>query len=124
MKKSTLSFLGQDVFDKQNSVPKENKNKFKTFDWDKAAQIIKEKLKTNPNLLAEAGLQEDWEYTGGTIFEDGKPDSDSYTYLSSNWAIPTLIVDNEEIPCYTEDENTRFTEKSKWDEISLKILNN
>lgn len=99
----------------------------KTFDWDKAAEIIRENLKLYPDLTASAGLQGDWDYTGGTIFRDGKPYMDSYTYLSSGWAVPTLIIesDDEEIletPCYLED--SRFTADSKWDEISLKILNN
>lgn len=123
MKESKLSFaegfLGNDA-----AIARAKRNKFKTFDWDKAAEIIKEKLKTDKNLVAEAGLEGDWDYTGGVIFENGKPNSDDYTYLSSNWAIPTLIInDEEEIPCYTEDENTRFHSESKWDELSLSILN-
>ena len=70
----------------------------KAFDWDKAAEIIK-----------------------------NKPDLDSYTYLSSNWAIPTLILswddeEQEEIDCWSET-NERFNADSKWDQISLDILN-
>lgn len=99
----------------------------KAFDWDKAAEIIKNKFKLYPDLLAEAGLQGDWDYTSGTIFENGKPDLDSYTYLSSNWAIPTLILswddeEQEEIDCWSET-NERFNADSKWDQISLDILN-
>lgn len=97
--------------------------KFMYFDWDKAAELIKDRLKTNPELTAEAGLEGDWAYTAGVIFEDGKPNSDDYTYLCSNWATPTLIIDDyEEIECYTTDEGTRFNSDSKWDDISLKIL--
>lgn len=40
-----------------------------TFDWIKAAKIIKETGATE----ASAGLRGDWGYTGGQIFVDGKP---------------------------------------------------
>ena len=64
-------------------------SKAKVFDWDKAAQLIKER---KPEI-AEAGLSGDWEYTGGEIYCDGKPvpQDDTYTYLSSIWATPCLI---------------------------------
>lgn len=70
-------------------------------------------------------MQGDWEYTGGCIFEEGKPTNDNYTYLSSNWAIPTLILswegnEEEEIDCYTEED--KFNCDSEWSEDSLKIL--
>ncbi len=71
-------------------------------------------------------MQGDWNYTGGTIFRDGKPTNDEYTYLKSNWAKPTLILiwdgeEQEEIECLTES-NDRFGSKTKWDEKSLNIL--
>ena len=50
------------------------------FDWQKAARIIKErKAKT-----ASAGLQGDWEWTGGKILKDGEPINrdETYTYLA------------------------------------------
>lgn len=121
MKKSELSFLGADVIAKQTAIPEELKNKFKYFDWNKAAEIIKERLKTSPNLVAEAGLQGDWNYTGGVIFEDGKPTNDSYTYLCSNWAIPTLEIDGEDMDCYTTEDD-KYDSDSKWDDESLAIL--
>lgn len=97
----------------------------KAFDWDKAAKLIKEKFETHKDLIAEAGLEGDWSYTGGEIFEDGKPTNDNYTYLQSNWAIPTLILtyngESEEIECWVE-ANERFKEDTKWDDISLNIL--
>lgn len=101
-------------------------NPQQAFNWDKAAEIIKDRLKEHPNLRAEAGLEGDWNYTGGVIFEDGVPVTDDYTYLASNWAIPTLILtydggDEEAIPCYIE-KNGRFSEDTKWDEESLSIL--
>lgn len=117
MKKSELSFFGSDVFAKQASVPASDKNKFKYFSFKKAAEIIKEKLKTNPDLVAEAGLQGDWNYTGGIIFENGKPTNEHYTYLSSNWAIPTLEIDGEDVDCFTTEDSP-----SEWEEKSLEIL--
>jgi len=99
----------------------------KAFDFDKAAIIIKDRLLKYPDLIAEAGLEGDWNYTGGIIFENSNPVSNSYTYLASNWATPTLILswdgmEQEEIECSCE-QNDRFNSSSKWDEISLKILN-
>lgn len=97
------------------------------FDWDLCAQLINKYYKEHKDLEAEAGLQGDWNYTGGVIFKNGKPVSDSYTYLSSDWATPTLILswdgeDQREFVCSTE-ESERFSCDSKWDAISLAILN-
>lgn len=78
---------------------------FKQFDWDKAARIIAErKPKT-----ARAGLAEDWGCTSGRIWEDGKPvpEDDTYVYLSSNWATPILVLDDdEEIVCMKSGEDS------------------
>jgi hypothetical protein len=125
MKQSTLSFA-EGFLGKNAKIATKKGNIQKAFNWDKAAEIIKENLKQHPNLIAEAGLQGDWEYTGGVIFENGKPTNENYTYLSSNWATPTLILEwdeeeQEEIECFVE-ENDRFNSKTKWDETSLSIL--
>jgi len=100
--------------------------KQKAFNWDLAAAIINKCYKDHPDLVAEAGLQGDWSYTGGVIFADGHAIVYEYTYLSSNWATPTLILswdgrEQKELDCFCE-ENERFTSGSKWDEMSLKIL--
>jgi hypothetical protein len=125
MKESNLSFA-DGFLGIQADVARARCAKVKAFDWDKAANLIKENLKQYPNLVAEAGLQGDWDYTGGTIFEKGKPTNDSYTYLASNWATPTLILTNDgdeicEVDCSIE-RNDRFDSDSKWDESSLSIL--
>lgn len=120
MKKSELSFM--DVFTGSRASEAQARGAiFMAFDWDKAAAIIKEALKTNPNLVAEAGLQGYWNFTGGIIFEDGKPTNDNYTYLQSNWAEPTLEINGEDIECWTE-ANERFKEDTKWDKTSLDII--
>lgn len=127
MKESNLTFA--EGFSSSNYDSAKSKGATQmAFDWDKAAKIIKEALKSDKNLIAEAGLQGDWEYTGGVIFKKGKPVSDSYTYLSSNWANPTLSIEysngfEKEFDCFVKQgENGRFDEDSKWDEESLEIL--
>lgn len=126
MKKSELTFLeGFDPIGK-GVVNRALGNPLRTFNWDKAAIIIREYFNLHPDLKAEAGLQGDWDYTGGVIFENGKPTNDEYTYLSSNWSIPTLILswdgcEQKEIELYC-DEDSRFYSSSKWDETSLSFL--
>lgn len=64
MKQSNLTFK-ESFFGIQAKQAKREGKTQKAFDWDKAAKIIKEKYEKFPNLIAEAGLQGDWEYTGG-----------------------------------------------------------
>ena len=73
-------------------------NPLKVFDWNKAAELIKER---NPQQ-ASAGLAGDWGYTGGEIYSDGKPipSEDTYTYLASTWATPELDMDGDVVDCY------------------------
>jgi hypothetical protein len=99
----------------------------RAFDFDKAAAIIREAYKSDPGLRAEAGLAGDWGYTAGVIFENGQPVANQYTYLSSNWAEPTLMLTasdgtETEIACFALAEGSRFTSDSKWDDDSLSIL--
>ena len=89
------------------------------FDWNKAARIIKER---KPKL-AEAGLRDDWEWTGGTIYKDGKPIKNDYTFLASTWAVPELKVDGEIIECYKmQSEVPEWGSESKWPMSSISIL--
>lgn len=89
------------------------------FDWDKAAEIIKDR---QPQC-ASAGLSQDWEYTSGKIFEDGKIVTDYYTYLASTWATPELDIDGEVISCYKmQSEVSDWNSETKWPESALKIL--
>lgn len=90
----------------------------KVFDWDKAARIIKYMGATR----AWAGLDEDFEWTGGIILEDGEIVKDSCTFLASIWATPTLYVGGEEIPCYVMQSQTEWNEDTKWPESAVKIL--
>lgn len=89
------------------------------FDWDKAARLIRER---KPEC-AGAGLRGDWEYTGGTIYESGKPVMNDYTYLSSTWAVPELDMDGEIVNCYRmEHEVPGWNSNTKWPQSALDIL--
>jgi hypothetical protein len=88
------------------------------FDWNKAARLIKE----NEPEEAGAGLQNDWEWTGGTIYKNGKPVTNSYTYLASTWATPELDMDGFKQPCFLMASRTDFTKDTKWPESALAIL--
>lgn len=89
------------------------------FDWDKAAQII---LETDAKYAA-AGLRDDWEYTGDTIYRDGQPVNDADTYLSSTWAVPELEVNGDIIPCYKmASEVPGWDAKTLWPASALAIL--
>lgn len=90
------------------------------FDWDKAAEIIKNRRP----LKASAGLLHDYEWTAGEIYSHGMIIKDSYTYLSSNWATPMLILGDyeEEIPCFKMEDETTWDEKTKWPESAVTIL--
>jgi len=91
----------------------------KVFDWIKAAKIIKESGQTK----ASAGLSGDWEYTGGVIFEDGKPNFDEYTYLASTWATPELEIGDDLIDCWIyQKDSPDWDSDTKWPKEALDIL--
>lgn len=89
------------------------------FDWDEAAR----RIKASGCSYAAAGLRNDWEYTGDTIFKDGKPYHKGYTYLASTWAVPELDIDGEIEPCYKmEHEVPGWGCDTKWPKSALRIL--
>lgn len=93
------------------------------FDWDKAARLIKE----SGCEEAAAGLQSDWEWTGGNIFTDGKPNFDDDTYLASTWAVPQLEIYKGEwsktVDCYKmQSETPGWGSDTKWPDSALAIL--
>lgn len=91
------------------------------FDWDKAAQLIKDRNAKN----ASAGLSNDWEWTGGDIYRDGAIVSrdDTYTYLSSTWATPEIEIDGELIDCFKMKGKTPgWDYDTYWPESARKIL--
>jgi len=92
------------------------------FDWEKAARLIKQ----NKVNRAYAGLSDDWEWTGGIIFENGKPVpiDRKDVYLASTWATPELQINSKIIPCYKmQNETPNWDAETYWPEEALKILN-
>lgn len=89
------------------------------FDWDKAAQILVERMPR----FAIAGLEDDFEYTAGLIWCDGKPYNKDYTYLASTWARPMLEIDGEHIECWRfQSEVPEWNSGTKWPKSSLEIV--
>ena len=94
------------------------------FDWHKAARLIKEQ---NPQSV-RAGLSGYWDYTGGPIWADGKPipKSDTYVYLSSNWATPQIEIDGDTEACMKlvsePPEPDQWNAHTYWPDSALKIL--
>ena len=98
----------------------------RSFDWDRAAEIIR----TRQPQRASAGLERDWDYTAGAIYEGGSPvpEEDTYTYLSSTWAVPTLHLEfsngqNETIECWVSaKDKPEWDEKTYWPESARRVL--
>ena len=90
------------------------------FDWVKAAKLIKKRKPAR----ASAGLSQDWEYTGGDIWKNGKPvpKEDTYTFLASTWATPELDIDGEIVDCFIMKSETEWDEKTYWPDEALKIV--
>lgn len=89
------------------------------FDWDKAAELIRER---KPKVVW-AGLQDDWEWTGGIIYENGNIIKDSHSYLASTWAVPQIDLDGEIISCYKmQSEAPDWHAKTRWPQSALSIL--
>ena len=89
------------------------------FDWDKAAKRI---AAVRPES-ASAGLRDDWEWTGGRIYLNGKPVRSEYTFLASTWATPELEMDGKVEPCYRmESKVPNWDSGTKWPNSALKIL--
>lgn len=96
-------------------------NEARVFDWELAARIIKMK---NPERVS-AGLSQDWEYTGGTIWEDGKPvpREQTYVFLASTWATPQIDCDGEILPCFRMvSETPGWNADTYWPPEALRIL--
>lgn len=89
---------------------------YRSFDWEKAARIIKEKKP----IVAEAGLAEDWYWTGGTIWENDGPVY-GQPYTSSYWATPVLVCDGEQQECWTM--GPKQDPSKVWPKEALEIIN-
>jgi hypothetical protein len=92
----------------------------RVFDWDRAAEMIR----AHGASQAHAGLQFDWEYTGGQILRDGQPlDENEGCYLASNWAIPELEIEGVRWPCWRyQDETPGWDAHTFWPDSAKRIL--
>ncbi len=93
------------------------------FDWIKAATIIRDQQPT----IARAGLRDDWKYTRGTIWRDGKPTlrKDKYTFLAYLWATTVLKLNSKAaaIECYQQyDELPNYDQSTFWPVEALAIV--
>lgn len=94
--------------------------RMKVFDWHKAVRLIKKNHINN----ASAGLTEDWNWTGGTILEDGEPYTDNYTFLSSTWATPVLVDDDKEVTfeCWCWEDECEWDSETSWPSTALVLM--
>lgn len=105
-----------DIFERGEQARREGRPQ-RVFDWHKAARYIRD----NKIEYAEAGLSEDYGWTSGVILRDGLPVRDSFTYLSSNWATPVLVLeDGTEIECWTYE--TEWDANTKWPPSAVFLL--
>jgi len=91
------------------------------FDWHKAARLLKE----SGTAYAEAGLAGDWEWTGGKIFENGRPvlKGDTYTFLASTWATPRLEYGNASVDCYVmQKDSPGWDSDTYWPDSAIAIF--
>lgn len=97
---------------------KEDGAKARVFDWNKAAEIIRDRKVKN----ASAGLREDFGATSGCIYKDGKIVRNPGTYLASLWATPVLLIDDEEIECWAYMEDTHWDAHTVWPSSAVRVL--
>jgi hypothetical protein len=94
----------------------------RVFDWDEAAR----RIVASGATTASAGLEGDWEWTGGKILRNGAPvpPTETYTYLASTWAIPELILgDGIPEPCWRWKDGCDWDAETYWPQSALDILN-
>lgn len=93
-----------------------NRNKeMKVFDFEKFYNI----LMTEDVIVASAGLEEDLQYTEGTLICDGKIDNDYYAYLQSTWATPVLMYTTRDnnfnrIECWVMESQAKWSIVESW----------
>lgn len=72
------------------------------LDWEEARRICEE----NNGYIVDAGLEEDWRWTSGTIFDGEKYVENDDVFVASTWKTPIVRVHKgdewEKIPCFKE----------------------
>jgi hypothetical protein len=90
----------------------------RVFDWIKAAELIRDRRPS----VAIAGLREDMEWTSGKIYRDGQIVDGDYVWLSSDWATPTIVLDDEWIDCCLPADECEWGTKTVWPNEARDIL--
>jgi hypothetical protein len=72
-------------------------NRPRVLDWEKVARYI---IEIGGNCVVYAGIQEDWDNTGGIIYDHGEVVHNE-AYTTSIWGTPTIVV-------YIEGRNKRI----------------
>ena len=107
------------MFSLFNRAEAMRKHEMMVFDWDKAARLIR---KHNPEF-ASAGLQGEWEFSGGLIYAHGRPTNTSFTHLASTVSVPVLDMDGRVVKCYKmKHEVPEWGAETKWPKSALDIL--
>lgn len=109
------------AFNRAEAARRSGKTTRNVFDWHKAARLIRDRKPTE----AGAGLRDDWEYTGGSIYRDGKPigRDETYVYLASIWATPEIDLDGIREDCLlVVGEDHEWNSGTYWPESALAIL--
>jgi len=93
----------------------------KVFDWNTAAKLIAERGETD----VDAGLVEDWFWTGGGIVKNGEfvVDELGGPFLASNWATPVLrFADGDEVECYVlQNDAPGWNAGTRWPDSAREI---
>lgn len=80
------------------------------FDWEKAANIIKDYLEEHngEDIEIAASLRGNEGNTYGFIYSNGKFNTDDHGYLASTWAKPQIVIFNYSLNDMYEDEGTKI----------------
>lgn len=68
----------------------------KEFDWEKLQQYL------DSGVPVEAGMQEDWYWTGCDLKQSHIDKKEIAGISGSDWATPSVLINDEYIPCYVE----------------------
>lgn len=68
----------------------------KEFDWNKLQEYF------NTHKHVEAGMKEDWFFTGSNVTQEKIDDKCVNGLYMSDWATPSILINDEFIDCYIE----------------------
>jgi hypothetical protein len=71
---------------------------FKEYDWNKLQSYL------DSEKQIDVGMKEDWYWTGEELKQESIDKKKIGGISGSNWATPSVLIDNEYIDCYIEKE--------------------